>query len=65
MANKKKGEIEERILVYMEKIEQHQKDVKEAQAKKAEETGGKKEEKKPEVKKEEKKEEKKPEPAKV
>jgi len=35
MANKKKGEIEERILVYMEKIEQHQKDSKEAQAKKA------------------------------
>ena len=36
MANKKKGEIEERILVYMEKIEQLQKDVTEAQAKKAE-----------------------------
>ncbi len=36
MANKKKGEIEERILVYMEKIEQHQKDIKEAQARKAE-----------------------------
>jgi hypothetical protein len=36
MANKKKGEIEERILVYMEKVEQLQKDIKEAQAKKAE-----------------------------
>jgi hypothetical protein len=36
MANKKKGEIEERILVYMEKVEQHQKDIKEAQARKAE-----------------------------
>lgn len=36
MANKKKGEIEERILVYMEKVEQHQKDITEAQAKKAE-----------------------------
>jgi len=36
MANKKKGEIEERVLVYMEKIEQYQKDIKEAQAKKAE-----------------------------
>jgi len=36
MANKKKGEIEERILVYMEKIDQYQKDIKEAQAKKDE-----------------------------
>ena len=36
MANKKKGEIEERVLVYMEKIEQHQKGIAEAQAKKAE-----------------------------
>lgn len=36
MANKKKGEIEERILVYMEKIEQQQKGITEAQAKKAE-----------------------------
>lgn len=36
MANKKKGEIEERILAYMEKIEQHQKGITEAQAKKAE-----------------------------
>ena len=36
MANKKKGEIEERILVYMEKVEQHQKDITEAQARKAE-----------------------------
>jgi predicted nucleic acid-binding Zn-ribbon protein len=36
MANKKKGEIEERILVHMEKIEQHQKDITDAQAKKAE-----------------------------
>jgi len=36
MANKKKGDIEERILVYMEKIEQHQKGITEAQTKKAE-----------------------------
>ena len=36
MANKKKGEIEERILLCMERIEQHQKTAKEAQAKKAE-----------------------------
>jgi len=36
MANKKKSEIEERILVYMEKIEQHQKDIKDAQTKKVE-----------------------------
>jgi len=36
MANKKKGEIEERILVYMEKIEQQQKGITEAHAKKAE-----------------------------
>lgn len=36
MANKKKGEIEERILVYMEKVEQHQKDLTEAQARKVE-----------------------------
>jgi len=36
MANKKKGEIEERILVYMEKIEQHQKGITEGQAKKDE-----------------------------
>jgi hypothetical protein len=36
MANKKKGEIEERILVYMEKVEQLQKDVTEAQVRKAE-----------------------------
>jgi hypothetical protein len=36
MANKKKGEIEERILVYMEKIDQQQKGITEAQAKKAE-----------------------------
>jgi uncharacterized protein len=36
MANKKKSEIEERILVYMEKVEQHQNGIKEAQAKKAE-----------------------------
>jgi len=36
MANKKKGEIEERILGYMEKIEQQQKGITEAQAKKAE-----------------------------
>ena len=35
MANKKKGEIEERILVYMEKVEQHQKDIKETQTRKA------------------------------
>jgi predicted nucleic acid-binding Zn-ribbon protein len=36
MANKKKGEIEERVLLCMERIEQHQKAAKEAQAKKAE-----------------------------
>lgn len=36
MANKKKSEIEERILIYMEKIEQQQKGITEAQAKKAE-----------------------------
>jgi uncharacterized protein len=36
MANKKKSEIEERILVYMEKVEQHQNGIKDAQAKKAE-----------------------------
>jgi len=36
MANKKKGEIEERVLVYMEKVEQHQKAITESQAKKAE-----------------------------
>ena len=36
MANKKKGEIEERVLVYMEKIEEHQKGIAEAQTKKAE-----------------------------
>ncbi len=36
MANKKKGEIEERILVYMEKVDQHQKGITEAQAKKTE-----------------------------
>ena len=36
MANKKKGEIEERVLVYMEKIEQYQKGIAEAQTKKAE-----------------------------
>jgi hypothetical protein len=36
MANKKKGEIEERILVWMEKIEQQQKALAEAQARKAE-----------------------------
>lgn len=36
MANKKKSEIEERILVYMEKIEQQQKGIAEAQARKAE-----------------------------
>jgi len=36
MANKKKGEIEERILVYMEKVEQHQKGITEAQARKDE-----------------------------
>jgi predicted nucleic acid-binding Zn-ribbon protein len=35
MANKKKGEIEEQILVLMEKIEAKQKDVKESQAKAA------------------------------
>lgn len=36
MANKKKSEIEEKILVCMEKIEQQQKGITEAQAKKAE-----------------------------
>ena len=36
MANKKKGEIEERVLVYMEKIEEHQKGIAEAQTRKAE-----------------------------
>ena len=36
MANKKKSEIEERILVYMEKVEQHQNGIKDAQVKKAE-----------------------------
>ncbi len=36
MANKKKGEIEERVLTFMERVEQHQKDIKEAQAKKTE-----------------------------
>lgn len=36
MANKKKGEIEERVLLCMERIEQHQKAAKEAQTKKAE-----------------------------
>lgn len=36
MANKKKGEIEERILMCMERLEQQQKAAKEAQAKKAE-----------------------------
>lgn len=36
MANKNKGEIEERILVWMEKIEQLQKDLAEVQAKKTE-----------------------------
>lgn len=36
MANKKKNEIEERILVYMEKVEQHQNGIKDAQVKKAE-----------------------------
>lgn len=36
MANKKKGELEERILVYMEKVDQHQKGITEAQARKDE-----------------------------
>ena len=36
MANKKKGEIEERILAYMEKIEQQQRGIAEAQARKVE-----------------------------
>ncbi len=36
MANKKKGDIEERVLAYMEKIEQYQKDITDAQAKKTE-----------------------------
>jgi predicted nucleic acid-binding Zn-ribbon protein len=36
MANKKKSDIEERILVYMEKVEQHQNGIKDAQVKKAE-----------------------------
>ena len=36
MANKRKSEIEDRILAYMEKIDQQQKDMKEAQAHKAE-----------------------------
>ena len=35
MANKKKGEIEERILGYMERIDQQQKGIAEAQARKA------------------------------
>jgi len=36
MANKKKNEIEERILGYMEKVEQHQSGIKDAQVKKIE-----------------------------
>ncbi len=36
MANKKKGEIEERILLHMERIEQYQREAQQAQAKKTE-----------------------------